>query len=297
MNTEPLSRPLMAAPTHPSTQAFSSNLDSSWRPQDLIKAQELSQRLCLAEGTVYQLARSGRIPSIRIGGRLRFDWNEVRSRCELLEIDPANPNKQLRLKSTRSYRKRSSLSVPGTAHLPPPAFAESGVEKTKDRHASTQEERSKLKPGRKSSRYAALSPTNLSHSEITAALQLCAGLNLIPHVISGDDLFHRLPCPTGVHLIFVTPEHLQEGGDSATLEELMELALDREGGILAVLIRDTANLRFLDQLPAGMPVMLCPMDSLENTHRALSTALMKLPSNLHGSNPIKPQYARQYAER
>jgi len=44
---------------------------------DLITAEELAIKLKLNLQTVYKLAREGKIPSVRIGGAVRFDEEEV----------------------------------------------------------------------------------------------------------------------------------------------------------------------------------------------------------------------------
>lgn len=44
---------------------------------DLIDINELSKRLCVAKGTLYNWASQRRLPFKKIGRCLRFDWEEV----------------------------------------------------------------------------------------------------------------------------------------------------------------------------------------------------------------------------
>jgi len=43
----------------------------------LIDVKELSKRLCMARGTLYNWASQGRLPFKKIGRCLRFDWDEI----------------------------------------------------------------------------------------------------------------------------------------------------------------------------------------------------------------------------
>ena len=42
-----------------------------------LTVKEVSERLKIAEHTIYTLARNGKIPSAKIGGSVRFDWAEI----------------------------------------------------------------------------------------------------------------------------------------------------------------------------------------------------------------------------
>jgi excisionase family DNA binding protein len=46
-------------------------------PTNLIDIKELSNRLCIARGTLYNWVSQGRVPFKKIGRCLRFDWNEI----------------------------------------------------------------------------------------------------------------------------------------------------------------------------------------------------------------------------
>jgi excisionase family DNA binding protein len=43
----------------------------------LIDINELSRRLCIAKGTLYNWVSQGRLPVKKIGRCLRFDWDEI----------------------------------------------------------------------------------------------------------------------------------------------------------------------------------------------------------------------------
>jgi excisionase family DNA binding protein len=60
---------------------------------ELLTAEEVASRLRLALSTIYGLARSGELPSVRIGGAVRFDpadLNEYLSRCRSITTKPAS---------------------------------------------------------------------------------------------------------------------------------------------------------------------------------------------------------------
>ena len=53
-------------------------MDATTAPERLVTAADLATHLEVRVGMVYRMARSGRLPSYRIGRRLRFDRVEVR---------------------------------------------------------------------------------------------------------------------------------------------------------------------------------------------------------------------------
>jgi excisionase family DNA binding protein len=46
-------------------------------PNTLINIEELSQRLCIAKGTLYNWVSQGRLPFKKIGRCVRFNWDEI----------------------------------------------------------------------------------------------------------------------------------------------------------------------------------------------------------------------------
>jgi excisionase family DNA binding protein len=46
-------------------------------PKTLIDIDELSKRLCIAKGTLYNWVGQGRLPFKKIGRCVRFDWDEI----------------------------------------------------------------------------------------------------------------------------------------------------------------------------------------------------------------------------
>jgi excisionase family DNA binding protein len=44
---------------------------------EILTADEVGRRLCLSKGHVYELARAGEIPHVRIGKNVRFRWSSV----------------------------------------------------------------------------------------------------------------------------------------------------------------------------------------------------------------------------
>jgi len=46
-------------------------------PKTLIDVKELSARLSIAKGTLYNWVSQGRLPFKKIGRCLRFDWDEI----------------------------------------------------------------------------------------------------------------------------------------------------------------------------------------------------------------------------
>ena len=53
-------------------------MDATAAPERLLTAADLATHLEVRVGMVYRMARSGRLPSYRVGRRLRFDLVEVR---------------------------------------------------------------------------------------------------------------------------------------------------------------------------------------------------------------------------
>ncbi len=46
-------------------------------PKTLIDIKELSRRLSIAKGTLYNWVSQGRVPFKKIGRCVRFDWDEI----------------------------------------------------------------------------------------------------------------------------------------------------------------------------------------------------------------------------
>ena len=44
---------------------------------EILTAEDVGKRLCLSKGRVYELARNGEIPHVRIGRAVRFRWASV----------------------------------------------------------------------------------------------------------------------------------------------------------------------------------------------------------------------------
>ena len=61
---------------------------------------ELSAILQVREGTIYQWASDERVPSYKVGGRLRFDWGEIQ------EWLKEGRDQQKRRKELRKKRRR-----------------------------------------------------------------------------------------------------------------------------------------------------------------------------------------------
>ena len=46
-------------------------------PSDLLDVRELAQRLDVTEATVYRLTSEGKLPALRVGRLIRFEWASV----------------------------------------------------------------------------------------------------------------------------------------------------------------------------------------------------------------------------
>jgi excisionase family DNA binding protein len=53
--------------------------------EDVVTAQVVAERLGLSKGRVYELARAGEIPHLRIGRSVRFRWSSVVEWLEAIE--------------------------------------------------------------------------------------------------------------------------------------------------------------------------------------------------------------------
>jgi predicted DNA-binding transcriptional regulator AlpA len=49
----------------------------SLNQSEIIDRQELIKRLCITEPTIIRWERKGKIPSLRIGGSVRYNWKAV----------------------------------------------------------------------------------------------------------------------------------------------------------------------------------------------------------------------------
>jgi excisionase family DNA binding protein len=82
----------------------------------LLDAQDVAERLGFAVAHVYELARSGRLPSVRVGKYVRFDLAAIQ---EWLHARAHNPLD--RTISTVLSRGRETPRRPRAALVPPPA--------------------------------------------------------------------------------------------------------------------------------------------------------------------------------
>lgn len=49
---------------------------------EILNAEQVGQRLNLSKQSVYRYARMGALPSIRIGKRVMFDWQQIRHQMQ-----------------------------------------------------------------------------------------------------------------------------------------------------------------------------------------------------------------------
>jgi excisionase family DNA binding protein len=50
---------------------------------ELIDTKKLAAQLKVSTDTIYRLAKTGEIPSVRVGGQLRYDPTEVRAKLTI----------------------------------------------------------------------------------------------------------------------------------------------------------------------------------------------------------------------
>ena len=256
---------------------------------DLITTRELSQRLRVVVPTIYHHARSGTIPCVRIGGRIRFDWGVVsqlffpgRGEGGKTTVPPPSPSAKgtARLETERDAPPAEEVKtrpvVPAEApeedEVPPSASP---------RQAPAALEHDTTPPAKRAARskvrHAILSPGDLSSSQVAAALQMSAALHLQPMVVSQGGVAQAARFELGPCLVFLSVEHIQQAGASATLSHLLALASARPAKVLiAVLVSTPALLSGLEALPPGLPVILCPLYHLEASQEMLATALTHL---------------------
>jgi hypothetical protein len=133
------------------------------------------------------------------------------------------------------------------------------------------------RPGPARVRHAILSPGDLSSAQVAAALQLSAALHLQPMVVTEQGLAGPAGFEPGVSLVFLSVEHIQQAGTSATLSHLLAWASARPAKVLvAVLVSSPALLAGLQHLPPGLPVILCPLYHLGSSLEVLINALTHL---------------------
>lgn len=76
----------------------------------MLTTEQVAARLKVDEETVRRMARRGDLPAIRIGGRLRFDPDELAAALERNRVAPAQP----RARASRSPR----VAPPQPVRLP-----------------------------------------------------------------------------------------------------------------------------------------------------------------------------------
>jgi excisionase family DNA binding protein len=267
-----------AAPRHRSKQRRVS-MDAP----DLITTRELSQRLRMVAPTIYHLARSGTIPCVRIGGRIRFDWGVVSQlffpgRGGKTTVPPPSPSAkgaarlEIETATPPAEEVKTRLAVPDEEEITPSASPRQ-VPAALDLDPTAPARRA----GRPKVRHAILSPGDLSSSQVAAALQMSAALHLQPMVVSAGGVAQAAGLELGPSLVFLSVEHIQQAGASATLSHLLALASARPAKVLiAVLVSSPAMLSGLEAMPPGLPVILCPLYHMEASQEVLATALTHL---------------------
>ncbi len=258
---------------------------------DLITTRELSQRLRIVAPTIYHHARSGTIPCVRIGGRIRFDWGVVSQlffpgRGGKTTVSPPAPSakgggrleieRDAPLPEEVKTRPVAPVEVPEEREMSPSASTSASPRQAPAAldHDATPPAR---RAGRSKVRHAILSPGDLSSSQVAAALQMSAALHLQPMVVSEGGVAQAAGLELGPSLVFLSVEHIQQAGASATLSHLLALASARPAKVLiAVLVSSPALLSGLEALPPGLPVILCPLYHLEASQEVLATALTHL---------------------
>ena len=60
-------------------------------PERLLSARELADVLGFAPATIVDWSEAGKVPSFKVGGRLRFRWSEVEASLEEGRREPAPP--------------------------------------------------------------------------------------------------------------------------------------------------------------------------------------------------------------
>jgi excisionase family DNA binding protein len=208
----------------------------SARGESLITVGELSDRLHVVKPTLYQLARQGKIPSVRIGGRVRFDWKAVQQYFRL-EEDSTMANAA---RSTMAFKANRAYSDP-----------------THSNQRSIRPTKYFVSPVKQFTSFAALTVSEMKPSQTEAALQICGALGLMPLVVNRDDFSSSVNPPEPVQLVFITPEQLLNQEDFSNRSTLLKIAHDLERVIMVLLVENDSSLKCLEELPSGLPVIIC----------------------------------------
>lgn len=94
-------------------------------------------------------------------------------------------------------------------------------------------------------------------SQTEAALQICGALGLMPLVVNRDDFPSSVNPPETVQLVFITPEQLLNQEDFSNRSTLLKIAHDLERVIMVLLVENDSSLKCLEELPSGLPVIIC----------------------------------------
>ncbi len=94
--------------------------------ENLLKPQKVAEILSVKITTIYSWAKSGKIPSVKLNGAVRFDSREVEEWVRSNKIKPMETDKKVRriLNSARgldidSIVRKSIDSVKGSGYNPP----------------------------------------------------------------------------------------------------------------------------------------------------------------------------------
>lgn len=216
----------------------------------LISPREVSERLNIPLPTVYFHIRRRVLPCLRIGGRWRIDWNQVKERM------------------ATGWR-------PTARGIDKPAKWSSSAMEFDAIDQKTQSETmallTTLPPREARPRYACLEPQVLGTTLSLTALHLCTTLQMVPVVLS-DQGTSVLSISRDISVVFLGLDQLSSPNGLSVIEFAcrgMEI-------VLVLLLPATYDPAVLCHLPDRMPIILCPAGKLSAAADAISKAMRQL---------------------
>jgi excisionase family DNA binding protein len=206
---------------------------------ELLNARELSERLRVQLPTVYYLARIGKLPAIRNGGRWLFPWAEIRDQFALMP-------------QMACEHESNHFTSHGAALL-----------------------RGFRAPRMSTSPLIAIIAAKES-AAITGIMSWCLQRSVLPMLLSDPERVLDIRHLGSVKVLFLGASDVS--GPSESRVEAWMKALSATGEpppSLAVTLNTSGEQLDFSAIPSGLPLLLCPMPWTEATTKALDLALVE----------------------
>jgi hypothetical protein len=215
---------------------------------DLVTPAQLAGRLRMPLPTVYYHVRSGLFPSIRIGGRIRIRLSSVLNNCELAEPDLVDAEPASRFTLTGRSHDTEATPLNG-----------SGFGRRRSYELARSQSREKVPARTQAHHCAGMLDEGMKACEMSAILRLCGSLGMVPKPISASGLASN----DDIVVAFFGASQFQKEPSPATIALLRNISEVR-GGHAVILVADSKSLKWMRNLPAGVPTLMIPLDNADH---------------------------------